>query len=70
MVRVSPDGGPPVRMGTVDSAAQRFTMPKARPNILIMWGGDIGQSDFLVFTKGMTSHKTPNIDSIAEQGML
>ncbi len=45
-------------------------MPKGKPNILIMWGDDIGQSNLSIFTKGMMGYRTPNIDSIAEQGML
>jgi len=45
-------------------------MPKGKPNILIMWGDDIGQSNLSVFTKGMMGYKTPNIDRIANEGML
>jgi arylsulfatase len=45
-------------------------MAKAKPNILILWGDDIGQSNLSIFTKGMMGYRTPNIDSIAEQGML
>ena len=40
-----------------------------QPNILILWGDDIGQSNISFFTKGMMGYRTPNIDSIAEQGM-
>lgn len=45
-------------------------MADKQPNILILWGDDIGQSNLSVFTKGMMGYRTPNIDSIAEQGML
>ncbi|TCM19650.1 arylsulfatase [Novosphingobium sp. PhB165] len=45
-------------------------MADKKPNILILWGDDIGQSNLSIFTKGMMGYKTPNIDSIAEQGML
>ena len=41
-----------------------------QPNILVLWGDDIGQSNLSIFTKGMMGYRTPNIDSIAEQGML
>jgi arylsulfatase len=41
-----------------------------KPNILIMWGDDIGQSNLSIFTKGMMGYRTPNIDRIAEEGML
>ena len=40
-----------------------------QPNILILWGDDIGQSNISFFTKGMMGYRTPDIDSIAEQGM-
>ena len=45
-------------------------MPKGSPNILIMWGDDIGQSNLSIFTKGMMGYRTPNIDRVAEEGML
>ena len=45
-------------------------MPNGKPNILIMWGDDIGQSNLSIFTKGMMGYRTPNINSIGEQGML
>jgi arylsulfatase len=44
--------------------------PARKPNILIIWGDDIGQSNLSVFTKGMMGYRTPNIDRIASEGML
>src|SRR5215470_8189929 len=41
-----------------------------KPNILILWGDDIGQSNLSVFTRGMMGYQTPNIDRIANEGML
>ena len=41
-----------------------------RPNILVMWGDDIGQSNLSCFTKGMMGYRTPNIDRIANEGMI
>src|SRR5262249_53790718 len=40
------------------------------PNILIIWGDDIGQSNLSCFTKGLMGYRTPNIDRIANEGML
>ena len=40
-----------------------------KPNILVIWGDDIGQSNISYFTHGMMGYKTPNIDSIAQEGM-
>ncbi|MFO0970618.1 MAG: sulfatase-like hydrolase/transferase [Gemmataceae bacterium] len=45
-------------------------MAVTKPNILILWGDDIGQSNLSVFTKGMMGYRTPNIDRIANEGML
>jgi arylsulfatase len=41
-----------------------------KPNIVIIWGDDIGQSNISAYTKGMMGYKTPNIDSIAKEGMI
>ena len=41
-----------------------------KPNILVIWGDDIGQSNISNYTRGLMGYKTPNIDSIAEQGMV
>ncbi len=46
-----------------------MTTPK-KPNILIIWGDDIGTANLSIFTKGMMGYRTPNIDRIAEQGIL
>src|SRR6516165_4679739 len=45
-------------------------MAKAKPNILVIWGDDIGTSNLSIFTKGMMGYRTPNIDRIAEEGIL
>jgi arylsulfatase A-like enzyme len=41
-----------------------------KPNILIIWGDDIGTSNLSIFTKGMMGYRTPHIDRIAEEGIL
>ncbi|HEY7553799.1 MAG TPA: sulfatase-like hydrolase/transferase, partial [Candidatus Binatia bacterium] len=41
-----------------------------KPNILVMWGDDIGQSNLSCFSKGMMGYRTPNIDRIASEGMI
>jgi arylsulfatase A-like enzyme len=41
-----------------------------KPNILIIWGDDIGTSNLSIFSKGMMGYRTPNIDRIAEEGIL
>jgi arylsulfatase len=44
--------------------------PAKKPNILIIWGDDIGQFNISAYNMGMMGYKTPNIDSIAKDGAL
>jgi arylsulfatase len=41
-----------------------------KPNILVLWGDDVGQSNISAYTKGMVGYTTPNIDRIANEGMI
>ena len=41
-----------------------------KPNILVIWGDDIGQSNISAYTMGMMGYQTPNIDRIANEGMI
>jgi arylsulfatase A-like enzyme len=40
------------------------------PNILVIWGDDIGQSNLSCYTHGLMGYRTPNIDRLAKEGML
>jgi arylsulfatase len=42
----------------------------ARPNILVIWGDDIGQFNISAYNRGMMGYQTPNIDRIATEGAL
>ena len=41
-----------------------------KPNILIIWGDDIGGFNVSAYNMGMMGYKTPNIDRIAKEGAL
>ncbi len=41
-----------------------------KPNVVIIWGDDIGQSNLSVYTKGMMGYQTPNIDRVANEGLI
>jgi hypothetical protein len=41
-----------------------------RPNIVIIWGDDIGQSDVSAYSHGLMGFKTPNIDRVAKEGVM
>ena len=40
-----------------------------KPNILVIWGDDIGQSNISAYTHGLMGYKTPNIDRVAREGI-
>jgi arylsulfatase A-like enzyme len=42
----------------------------ARPNILVIFGDDVGQSNISAYSHGLVGYKTPNIDRIAKEGMM
>jgi arylsulfatase len=41
-----------------------------KPNILVIWGDDIGQSNISAYTMGLMGYRTPNIDRVASEGMI
>ena len=51
-------------------------MPKApkpksdKPNILVIWGDDIGLANLSCYSHGLMGYQTPNIDRLAKEGML
>jgi arylsulfatase len=47
-----------------------ITIAQDKPNILFIWGDDIGQSNISAYTMGMVGYHTPNIDRIANDGMI
>src|SRR3990170_327584 len=54
-------------------AQQQETTSKStnsKPNILVIWGDDIGQFNVSAYNQGVMGYKTPNIDRIAKEGAL
>jgi arylsulfatase A-like enzyme len=43
-------------------------MATKKPNILILWGDDIGTWNISFFSRGMMGYRTPNIDRVAAEG--
>ncbi|KYF84157.1 arylsulfatase [Sorangium cellulosum] len=43
--------------------------PSGKPNVLILWGDDIGVWNISFHSRGMMGYRTPNIDRIAEEGL-
>ena len=44
-------------------------MPQDKPNILVIWGDDIGITNLSCYSDGLMGYRTPNIDRIADEGM-
>ncbi|MBS0264746.1 MAG: sulfatase-like hydrolase/transferase, partial [Planctomycetes bacterium] len=51
----------------VTAAAQKTGK---KPNICIIWGDDVGQSNVSAYSMGVMGYRTPNIDRVAREGML
>jgi len=41
-----------------------------RPNILVIWGDDVGYWNISAYNMGMMGYQTPNIDRISNEGMI
>jgi len=59
---------------TVAQAQQPVPAPTPsggrRPNILVIFGDDIGQTNVSAYSLGLMGYRTPNIDRIAKEGMI
>ncbi|WP_406656464.1 arylsulfatase [Methanolobus sp. ZRKC2] len=44
-------------------------MGEKKPNILVIWGDDIGISNLSCYSDGLMGYRTPNIDRIADEGI-
>jgi arylsulfatase len=44
-------------------------MAEKKPNILVIWGDDIGISNLSCYSDGLMGYRTPNIDRIADEGV-
>ena len=42
----------------------------SKPNIVIIWGDDIGQTNISAYSRGLMGYQTPNIDRVAREGMM
>ncbi|MGN5479909.1 sulfatase-like hydrolase/transferase [Cupriavidus basilensis] len=41
-----------------------------KPNILVIFGDDVGQTNISAYSHGVVGYRTPNIDRIASEGMM
>jgi arylsulfatase len=58
-------------LGPTAAPAQAQDKPAAKkPNILVIWGDDVGQFNVSAYNLGVMGYRTPNIDRIAREGAL
>ena len=57
-------------VGLGSARAQTADPQTSKPNIVIIWGDDIGQSDISAYSHGLMGFKTPNIDRVAKEGVM
>lgn len=58
-----------VVMGVVLALAAGSAIAAKKPNILVIWGDDIGVWNISHNNRGMMGYKTPNIDRLAKEGV-
>jgi len=57
-------------LGVLAVALAGTAAAQDKPNILVIWGDDIGQFNVSAYNMGMMGYKTPNIDRIAAEGAI
>lgn len=56
--------------GAITPATCAAQETKSKPNILIIWGDDVGMWNISAYHRGMMGGSTPNIDRLAKEGMI
>ncbi|GAA1131018.1 arylsulfatase [Arthrobacter flavus] len=58
--------------GLLEATAAKYKgkaiMARNQPNILVIWGDDIGISNISTYSEGLMGYRTPNIDRLAAEG--
>jgi arylsulfatase len=56
--------------GVTQAQNKKAAAQTGKPNIVIIWGDDIGQSNLSCYTHGLMGYQTPNIDRVAKAGVM
>lgn len=62
--------GPSAKTAQAQQPEAPKGVPGKKPNILIIWGDDVGWWNVSAYNQGMMGYRTPNIDSIAREGAI
>ncbi|MBU6282328.1 sulfatase-like hydrolase/transferase, partial [bacterium] len=63
-------GPPPAAHAEGQAAAPAAGSGARKPNVLVLWGDDIGYFNVGAYNMGMMGYRTPNIDSIGREGAV
>src|SRR6201986_569765 len=58
------------RSGTASAFTEPVAQSAKKPNILVIFGDDVGQTNISAYSFGVVGHVTPNIDRIAKEGLM
>jgi arylsulfatase A-like enzyme len=56
--------------GSLAASDAALAQATQKPNIVIIWGDDIGQTNVSAYSRGLMGYQTPNIDRVANEGMM
>ena len=62
--------GRPIAVAEARPAQAQPAPAGQRPNILVIWGDDIGIANVSAYSFGVMGYKTPNIDRVAREGLM
>ena len=57
-------------VGPALAASHSTGSGQGKPNILVIWGDDVGVHNISAYNHGIMGYKTPNIDRIAKEGAM
>jgi arylsulfatase A-like enzyme len=57
-------------VGTIGANSATQAQQQQRPNIVVLWGDDIGVANVSAYSFGVMGYKTPNIDRVAHEGLM
>jgi arylsulfatase A-like enzyme len=60
----------PLTAFALSFAPQALAQASGRPNILVIFGDDIGVTNVSAYSQGLVGYRAPNIDRIAKEGMM
>ena len=61
---------PLLALGFVFGSARVVDAQSDKPNIVVIWGDDIGWFNISAYNHGIMGYQTPNIDRIAKEGAV